>query len=67
MSATDDFRERIFVGVSKAGPGKPPSLHEAAEDAHDQMVAAGVRGRLRLLESTHNPISEYQAVFVLEK
>jgi hypothetical protein len=67
MSATDDYRERVFVGVSKAGPNKPPSLHEAAQDAHDQMVAAGVTGRLRLLESTHNPISEYQAVFVLEK
>jgi hypothetical protein len=66
MSATDDYRERIFVGVSKAGPDKPPSLHEAAQDAHDQMVAAGVKGRLRLLESTHNPISEYHAVFVLE-
>ena len=38
MSATDDFRERIFVGVSKAAPDKPPSLHEAAQDAHDQMV-----------------------------
>ena len=67
MSATDDYRERIFVGVSKAGPGKPPAFHEAAQDAHDQMVAAGVKGRLRLIESLHNPISEYQAVFVLDK
>jgi hypothetical protein len=67
MSATEDYRNRIFVGVSKAGPDKPPSLHEAAQDAHDQMVAAGVKGRLRLLESTHNPISEYHVVFVLEK
>ena len=67
MSATDDYRERVFVGVSKAGPDKPPSLHEAAQDAHDQMVAAGVKGRLRQLESTHNPLSEYHVVFVLEK
>jgi len=66
MSATDDYRERIFVGVSKAAPDKPPSLHDAAQDAHDQMVAAGVTGRLRLLESTHNPIREYHVVFVLE-
>ena len=34
---------------------------------YDQMVAAGVTGRLRLLESTHNPIREYHVVFVLEK
>lgn len=67
MSATDDFRKRIFVGVSKADAAKPPSFHEAAEDAHRQMVEAGVTGRLRLIESSHNPISEYNAVFVLEK
>jgi hypothetical protein len=67
MSATDDYRGRIFVGVSHGDADKPPSFHEAAQDAHDQMVAAGVTGRLRLLESSHNPISEYNAVFVLEK
>jgi hypothetical protein len=67
MSATDDYRNRIFVGVSKGDPANPPAFHEAAQDAHDQMVKAGVTGRLRLIESTHNPISEYHVVFVLEK
>ena len=67
MSATDDFRERIFVGVSTGDATNPPSLHAAAQDAHDQMVKAGIKGRLRMLESTHNPIREYHVVFVLEK
>ncbi|HVM56461.1 MAG TPA: hypothetical protein VMT74_03285 [Gaiellaceae bacterium] len=66
MSATDDYRKRVFVGVSKAEGDKVPSLHEAAADAHAQMEAAGVTGRLRLLESYHNPISEYHVVFVTE-
>lgn len=67
MSATDDYRGRIFVGVSNGDEKNPPTFHEAAQDAHDQMVAAGVTGRLRLLESSHNPIREYNAVFVVEK
>ena len=67
MSATDDYRNRIFVGVSTGDATKPPSFHEAAEDAHKQMIAANVKGRLRLIESSHNPISEYHVVFVLEK
>ena len=70
MSATDDYRKRIYVGVSKvANPtsGETPTFHAAAKDAHDQMTAAGVTtGRLRLVESIHNPITEYHAVFVLE-
>jgi hypothetical protein len=66
MSATDDYRKRIFVGVSKGDAKSPPTLHGAAQDAHDQMVEAGLKGRLRLLESSHNPISEYHVVFVLE-
>ena len=67
MSATDDYRKRIFVGVSKGDADNPPTFHDAAKDAHDQMVAAGVTGRLRLVESSHNPISEYHVVFVVDK
>jgi len=66
MSATEDYRKRIFVGVSKADAEKTPSLHEAAADAHAQMESAGIKGRLRLLESYHNPISEYHVIFVTE-
>jgi hypothetical protein len=61
-----DYRGRIFVGVSKDDETGPPSFRQCAEDVHAQMEKAGITGRLRILESTHNPLSEY-AVFVVDK
>jgi hypothetical protein len=67
VSHSKDYRERIFVGVSKDDDTGPPSFRECAEDVHEQMEKAGVEGRLRILESSHNPLSEYRIVFVLDR
>lgn len=69
MSAnhSDDYRGRIFVGVSKDDGTGPPSFRQCAEDVHAQMEKAGLKGNLRILESSHNPLSEYRVAFVLDK
>ncbi len=64
---SNDYRGRVFVGVSKDDETGPPSFRQCAEDVHAQMEKAGLKGRLRILESTHNPVSEYSVVFVLDK
>jgi hypothetical protein len=61
-----EYRERIFVGVSKDDDTGPPSFRQCAEDVHAQMEKAGLEGSLRILESSHNPLSEYRVVFVLD-
>jgi 7-cyano-7-deazaguanine synthase in queuosine biosynthesis len=63
---SNDYRKRIFVGVSKDDSTGPPSFRQCAEDVHAQMEKLGMKGRLRILESTHNPLTEYSVVFVVD-
>ena len=51
MSATDDYRERVFVGVSKAGPDSRLRSTKQRKTPMTRWWRAGVKGRLRRLDS----------------
>jgi hypothetical protein len=62
---TAKYRERVYVGRSRRGRDKVPSLEEAVEDAYKDARKAGKPGPYRLMDvwvDGTNPLTDYIVV-----